>query len=389
MELEEVGLKRSGIVEGTKVRDIMLDTRTMVRGDLVSKDKILEGKSAVVRCAHGDMVLYPLAQVCMEVDGCVINTVAAVSDTPLMAVLLGVDVSSLLLPRAPKAKTAVSEAYVTTRTGARRKAEEERRDLRKNELSGVRLTPAFAEQTWELGTELDDTIFQDGKHRPTQTRSQKRQDRREHRLKECPDPPVDSFPEISAEELKALQEAADPIYTLEALRGMVGKEESEDGVIVKWRKGLLYRVGKEREMQTREQLVLPTKCRRVVMELAHSIPLAGHLGEHKTTDRTPQRFYWPTVRRDVAEFCRRCESCQKWSKAKPQRAPLIPPPIVDDPFKRIAMDIVGPLPRSRSGNRYVLVICDYATRYTGGSGHEDYQVPGGHEDYQVPGRQWP
>ena len=27
------------------------------------------------------------------------------------------------------------------------------------------------------------------------------------------------------------------------------------------------------------------------------------------------------------------------------------------------MDIVGPLPRSRLGNRYVLVICDYATRY--------------------------
>ena len=27
------------------------------------------------------------------------------------------------------------------------------------------------------------------------------------------------------------------------------------------------------------------------------------------------------------------------------------------------MDIIGPLPRSRSGNRYVLVICDYATRF--------------------------
>ena len=27
------------------------------------------------------------------------------------------------------------------------------------------------------------------------------------------------------------------------------------------------------------------------------------------------------------------------------------------------MDIVGPLPRSRSGNRFVLVVCDYATRY--------------------------
>ena len=27
------------------------------------------------------------------------------------------------------------------------------------------------------------------------------------------------------------------------------------------------------------------------------------------------------------------------------------------------MDIIGPLPRSRSGKRYVLVVCDYATRY--------------------------
>ena len=27
------------------------------------------------------------------------------------------------------------------------------------------------------------------------------------------------------------------------------------------------------------------------------------------------------------------------------------------------MDIVGPLPRSQSGNQYILVVCDYATRY--------------------------
>ena len=44
-------------------------------------------------------------------------------------------------------------------------------------------------------------------------------------------------------------------------------------------------------------------------------------------------------------------------------APLVPMSIVDSPFERIAMDIVGPLPRSRSGNRFVLVVCDYATRW--------------------------
>jgi hypothetical protein len=45
------------------------------------------------------------------------------------------------------------------------------------------------------------------------------------------------------------------------------------------------------------------------------------------------------------------------------RTPMIPLPVVGEPFARIAIDIVGPLPKSRAGNRYVLVICYYATRY--------------------------
>ena len=46
-----------------------------------------------------------------------------------------------------------------------------------------------------------------------------------------------------------------------------------------------------------------------------------------------------------------------------QKSPTCALPIIDVPFKRIAMDIVGPLPRSSTGNRFILVICDYATRY--------------------------
>ena len=33
------------------------------------------------------------------------------------------------------------------------------------------------------------------------------------------------------------------------------------------------------------------------------------------------------------------------------------------PFERVAMDIVGPLPKTKSGHRYILVLVDYATRY--------------------------
>ena len=38
-------------------------------------------------------------------------------------------------------------------------------------------------------------------------------------------------------------------------------------------------------------------------------------------------------------------------------------PITDEPFRCIAMDVVGPLPKTRKRNQYILVVCDYATRY--------------------------
>ena len=42
---------------------------------------------------------------------------------------------------------------------------------------------------------------------------------------------------------------------------------------------------------------------------------------------------------------------------------MIPLPLIGKPFQRIAMDVIGPLPRSNNGNKYILAICDYATRY--------------------------
>ena len=124
-------------------------------------------------------------QVFLEVDGCVINTVAAVSEMLPMAVLLGIDIpemSFLLLCRAPNAEAEHSDVFVTTQAGARR-VEEEKHDSTRNEFSGVRPTPAVLKQTWELGTELDDAIFQGGK-----AKANSDQNRREHRLKVCLDP---------------------------------------------------------------------------------------------------------------------------------------------------------------------------------------------------------
>ena len=145
--------------------------------------------------------------------------------------------------------------------------------------------------------------------------------------------------------------------TLEAARA----EAAGDTTRFFRRDRLLYR--RRKGDAVTDQLVLPVECRPRVMAVAHAIPLGGHLGKRKTIQRVTQRFYWPTISRDVAEFCRSCESCQLDSSRRASRAPLVPLPIISEPFRRIAMDIIGPLPKSPSGKRFILVVCDYATRY--------------------------
>ena len=132
------------------------------------------------------------------------------------------------------------------------------------------------------------------------------------------------------------------------------------------REGLLYRrwtpPGRAEESEM-EQLVLPTECRQMVLELGHEIPLAGHPGIEKTRQRILKRFYWPTLYKDVEEFYLTCVKCRKSANRKVPPAPLLPLPVISEPFKQVAMDLVGLLPRSKSGNKYILVLCNYATRY--------------------------
>lgn len=65
---------------------------------------------------------------------------------------------------------------------------------------------------------------------------------------------------------------------------------------------------------TYTSVVLLRGCRKGVLELAHRIPLAGHLGKKKTTERFSPRFYWPSMHQDVADYCKRCTTCKKFRR---------------------------------------------------------------------------
>ena len=100
------------------------------------------------------------------------------------------------------------------------------------------------------------------------------------------------------------------------------------------------------------QIVVPSTYRQDIISLAHEAPLAGHLGIHKTQEKILSHFFWPGLQQDVTIFCKSCHACQVVGKPnqKIPKAPLKPIPAFDEPFSRIIVDCVGPLPRTKAGN---------------------------------------
>ncbi|XP_068215900.1 uncharacterized protein [Palaemon carinicauda] len=70
-------------------------------------------------------------------------------------------------------------------------------------------------------------------------------------------------------------------------------------------------------------------------------------------------------KKDVVRHCKSCHQCQMVGKPnqKITKAPLIPIPAVEEPFTQIVIDIVGPLPKTKTGFQYMLTIMDRTTRF--------------------------
>ena len=101
------------------------------------------------------------------------------------------------------------------------------------------------------------------------------------------------------------------------------------------------------------------------MRIAHEGIMSGHQGVGKTADRLSRAFWFPGIGAEIARYCRSCDICQRTlAKGRVPKAELGVMPIIDTPFNRVAVDLIGPIePMSERGHRYILTVVDYATRY--------------------------
>ena len=109
--------------------------------------------------------------------------------------------------------------------------------------------------------------------------------------------------------------------------------------------------------------VLTSDFLPLALRVMHDCPLSGHQGIPNTLERAKRNFFWPKMGKDITEYVRKCDLCMRFKTHKHQYPPVRQWPIAQEKLYRIHMDLVGPLPKSVDGKRYIAVISDQLTRY--------------------------
>lgn len=111
-------------------------------------------------------------------------------------------------------------------------------------------------------------------------------------------------------------------------------------------------------------LWIPSELTESLIAGAHNPPQAAHGGITKTLSRLREKYYWPNMPIQVREYIRRCEIC-KMSKASNYitRPKMGNETIVERPFQKIYVDLLGPYPRSKKGHTHIFKTLDHFSKF--------------------------
>jgi hypothetical protein len=91
----------------------------------------------------------------------------------------------------------------------------------------------------------------------------------------------------------------------------------------------------------------------------------GHSSEERTLAEICRRYFWHNRTEDVkivVKVCQQCQMVRRMGSIRSEDEELKNIPICDL-FHRVAMDTVGPLPETKSRNKYILVAIDHYSKW--------------------------
>jgi hypothetical protein len=110
--------------------------------------------------------------------------------------------------------------------------------------------------------------------------------------------------------------------------------------------------------------VIPASLQLAVLREHHDGACGAHLGQAKTYGKLSAKYYWRGMYDDVKKYVQSCQFCAARKTPYHHREiPIGSLPIPSQPFEALGIDVLGPLPKTRAGNQFILVVTDYFTRW--------------------------
>jgi len=85
----------------------------------------------------------------------------------------------------------------------------------------------------------------------------------------------------------------------------------------------------------------------------------SHAGVRATSRMLAACFVWPGLARDAKEWCRQCTRCANTKTTLQEKTKVEKMGILQARFSHVHLDLVGPLPQTARGNRYLLTADSY------------------------------
>ncbi|GFV69628.1 transposon Tf2-9 polyprotein [Trichonephila clavipes] len=126
--------------------------------------------------------------------------------------------------------------------------------------------------------------------------------------------------------------------------------------------GVLFRYAPDSESEE-AQLVIPSHERTLILKNHHDAPMAGHYGAKGTYTRIAKNYYWTGMRKYITDYVKNCPDCIKYKASNQKPSGLLQTPVPAQRFEILAIDLFGPLPESKDGKRWILIIEDCTTKW--------------------------
>jgi hypothetical protein len=110
-------------------------------------------------------------------------------------------------------------------------------------------------------------------------------------------------------------------------------------------------------------VVVPQSLVGTVLKCYHELPFTAHQGIARTIAAIKRKYWWETLNKDVREYINACEACAKRKTGNRVTAPLGDSLEANEFLDVVSLDVVGPLPVTEDGNRYLLTFIDHFTRF--------------------------